>query len=86
MEQVVKFPYNTEVCIRIGVNDSGTIFIMRETEKAYLMNYSTVINVTKGRRKNQNFSFWCPKSVWEDDRNFFEMNGDLYFNKPSFLK
>ena len=83
----IKFPYRTEV--QMSGFENGEIVILKETEKAFFMCYSKSIRRgTSMVSDKKEFTFWCPKSIWNNDRNFDNLNDDskpVVFNAPSFL-
>ena len=88
-QENMKFPFNTEV-----VYKDGTIYIHTETEKAYLMTYQiTVRRGTSMVSDTKSIEFWCPKSVWDNDKNFKdevnlygEPTGEVEFVMPYFMR
>lgn len=88
----MNFLFHTEVLMN-GFQ-CGEIVILSETEKAFYMSYTK--KVRRGTSKvidRKEITFWCPKSVWFNDQNFYnggdsyiESNGPVVFNPPHFLK
>lgn len=84
-----ELPYNTEVVMN-GFNNQE-IYILKETEKAFLLCYSKIVKRgTSMVSDHKEFSFWCPKSVWFNDRNFtnygkIDEKNPVIFNPPYFL-
>jgi len=70
------------------------IKILKETENAFFMCYTKVVKRgTSMVNDFQEFTFWCPKSVWFDEKYFTNgghnhnpKNGSVIFNAPNFLK
>ena len=85
-----QLPYNTEVIME-GFNNQE-IYILKETEKALLMCYTTLVRRgTSMVSDRKEITFWCPKSVWFSDK-YFENYGHNYdginpviFKAPYFL-
>ena len=84
-------PIRTE--ITWNGNDSSSITILGETEKAILV----VVGCNKKRGTSMvsdrvTFEKWIPKSVWNNEQNFeefrFKGDGDLIknFKAPYFLR
>jgi hypothetical protein len=78
-----ELPYNTEV-IMSGFNNQE-IYIIEETEKAFLMCYEKKIKrgMTIDRKE---ITFWCPKSVWFNDKNFINSGNTHDSSKPVTFK
>lgn len=85
-----ELPYNTEVKMN-GFNNED-IFILKETEKAFFMCYNKIIRRgTSMINDHKEITFWCPKSVWFNDKNFtnegqlHNPNKPVIFNPPYFI-
>ena len=80
-----QLPYNTEVVMN-GFNNQE-IYILKETEKAFLLCYTKIVRRgTSMVSDHKEISFWCPKSVWYNDRNFiYDGKNPVIFNPPYFL-
>ena len=91
MKRAIKFPYHTEVLMNGFGN--GEIVILSETEKAFLMSCAKKVRRGTSKMIDRNeFTFWCPKTVWFNDSNFenaghsyIESKGAVVFNPPHFL-
>lgn len=82
-----QLPYRTEVIMQ-GFN-CNEISIIKETDKAFLLCYTK--SIKKGTSlvsEIKEFTLWCPKSVWFNDKNFIEdeYKNEKIFNPPYFLR
>lgn len=85
------FPYYTEVLMN-GFGH-GEIVILSETEKAFHMSFAKKKRLgTSKVTARKELTFWCPKAVWFNDKNFTngghsfdESKGPVVFNPPHFI-
>lgn len=80
-------PINTETQVLVGYQEFSEIFILGETEKAYLVAYNKPYKKGVGVSTYNEVTQWIPKKIWNDEKYFENhSNGDLIFNRPVWLK
>lgn len=80
-------PVNTEIKLLVGFQEFSEIFIIGETDKAYLIAYNKPYKRGTGISTYNEVTQWIPKKIWYDDKYFEEAsNEDIIFNRPIWLK
>jgi len=78
--------------MRDCINIAHTFFsksklnISDETEKAYQICYTVIFKHSERVTSTNVFEFWCPKSVWNNNKNYYTKDGNQFFKKPKFIK
>ena len=80
-------PVKTEIQMLVGYQEFSDIFILGETDKAYLIAYNKPYKRGSGISTHNEVTQWIPKSIWDADKYFDNhSNGNIIFNKPMWLK
>jgi len=80
-------PINTKVQMIVGFREFSDIFILGETEKAFLISYNKPYKRGAGVSSYNEATQWIPKKIWYDTKYFEKhSNDDIIFNRPIWLK